>query len=89
MGTTRFFSSAGVLALGLVALLSSYGLAAAGAPSANGPTATAVPVPGITGLQNVNLVRASNVMHAKIKSPQGETLGQVFDIVLAPNCNAV
>ena len=73
MGTTRLFIRS-VLTLGLVAVVSSYGLAAersSGAPD------------------EATLKRASRVMNARVVSPQGDTLGRVHDIVLTPDLNGV
>jgi sporulation protein YlmC with PRC-barrel domain len=89
MSTTTLFR--GVLALTLVALLSGYGLAAERAPATNASSfsdANAV-TPPMTGSQSADLVRASRVMDTKIKSPQGETLGHVADIVLTPDLDSV
>jgi len=71
MRTTRFFVR-GVSVIGLVAVLSSYGLAAS-STMANEPV----------------LKRASRVMHARVKNPQGDNLGTVHDIVLTPDLNSV
>jgi sporulation protein YlmC with PRC-barrel domain len=73
MGTTRLFIRS-VLALGLVAVISGYGLAA--------ERSSAVP-------DETVLTRASHIMNAKVVSPQGETLGRVHDIVLTPDLNGI
>ena len=35
------------------------------------------------------LKRASHVMHAKVKSPDGKTLGQIDDLVLTPDLHSI
>jgi sporulation protein YlmC with PRC-barrel domain len=90
MGTTRLFRI-GVLALGLVAFLSSYGLATERAPGTDISSfsdANAI-TPPMTGAPSTDLVRASRVVDTKIKSPDGTTLGNVTDIVLAPDLDSV
>jgi sporulation protein YlmC with PRC-barrel domain len=97
MGTIRFFRT-GVLTLGLVVLLASYGLAAepgnatrsAGGQSYRSadaalPQASIATAPG----ESTTLKRASKVMGAKIKSPDGTTLGDVSDVVLTPDLNGI
>jgi sporulation protein YlmC with PRC-barrel domain len=73
MSTSRVFVR-GVLTLGLLSLLSSYGLAAE--RSTVGPGGTV-------------LKRASRMMNARIKSPDGQTLGSVHDLVLTPDLNGI
>jgi sporulation protein YlmC with PRC-barrel domain len=73
MGTTRLFFRS-VLTLGLVAVVSSYGLAA--------ERSSAAPDESV-------LIRASRVMKARVVSTQGETLGQVHDVVLTPDLNGI
>jgi sporulation protein YlmC with PRC-barrel domain len=73
MGTTRLFIRS-VLTLGLVAIASSYGLAAERSSAAPG---------------DATLKRASRVMTARVVSPQGENLGEVHDLVLTPDLNGI
>jgi sporulation protein YlmC with PRC-barrel domain len=63
-----------VLTLGLVAVVSSYGLAV--------ERSSAVP-------DETVLKRASHIMDAKVVSPQGETLGRVHDVVLTPDLSGI
>ncbi len=92
MGTTRLFQR-GVLVLGPAALVAGYGLAAERAPANNGSSNQSSDMNAATspmmGAQSTDLVRASRVVGAKIKSPQGETLGHVSDIVLTPDLDSV
>jgi sporulation protein YlmC with PRC-barrel domain len=73
MSTTRLFIRS-VLTLGLVAVVSGYGLAAERSR--------------VTPDETV-LKRASHIMGARVVSPQGETLGRVHDIVLTPDLNGI
>jgi len=73
MGTTRLFIRS-VLTLGLVAVVSGYGLAA--------ERSSAAPDKSV-------LTRASRVMKARVVSTQGETLGEVHDLVLTPDLNGI
>lgn len=73
MGTTRLFIRS-VLTLGLVAVVSGYGLAAERSSAAPDETV---------------LKRASRVMNARVVSPQGENLGRVHDLVLTPDLNGI
>ncbi len=73
MGTTRLFIRS-VLTLGLVAVVSGYGLAA--------ERISAAP-------DEMVLKRASRIMNARIVSPQGENLGRVHDIVLTPDLSGI
>jgi len=73
MGTTKLFIRS-VLTLGLVAVVSGYGLAA--------ERLSATP-------DEMALRRASSVMHSRLVSPQGETLGRVHDLVLTPDLNGI
>jgi sporulation protein YlmC with PRC-barrel domain len=93
MGTTRLFVR-GVLSLGLAAILSSYGLAAEPGNAANGQsysgaTAATPQASSMMGTQNEGLKRASHVMHAKVKSPDGTSLGRIYDVVLTPDLNGI
>ncbi len=73
MGTTKLFLRS-VLTLGLVTVVSGYGLAAERSSAAPGETV---------------LKRASRVMNARVVSPQGETLGRVHDLVLTADLNGI
>ena len=93
MSTSRLFIT-GVLALSLAGLLSSSGLATERYASTSGlflseANAPAPPASDLTGTVNADLVRASNVLHTRVKDPQGTTLGRVHDIVLAPDLKSV
>jgi sporulation protein YlmC with PRC-barrel domain len=86
----------GVLVLGLVAILSGYGLAAERGNIASGPSsyersadAAGSPTPSALDADRADLKRVSRVLHAPIKDPYGANLGQVHDIVLAPDLNSV
>ncbi len=89
MSTTRLLT--GVLVLGLVALLSGYGLAAERAPATDTSSfgdANAA-APPMADAACAGLVRASRVMHSRIEGSDGRTLGTVHDIVLTPDLKSV
>jgi sporulation protein YlmC with PRC-barrel domain len=83
----------GVLAVGLVAILSCYGLAAgqsgAAAQTEFSPRPAMPPAPYPTESGGPTLKRASRLMHARVRNPQGQALGRVYDIVLTPDLNGV
>jgi sporulation protein YlmC with PRC-barrel domain len=93
MGTTRLLRGAGVLTL--VAVLASGALAANPGSAASGQSysdANAVAPRSSSAMTAPNgetLKRASRVMHAKVKSPDGKTLGRVHDLVLTPDLNGI
>jgi len=94
MSTSKLFTR-GVLTFGLVAVLSSYGLAVERNTSTNGQSydrSANAALPQASSMavsEDSALKRASRVMHAKVKSPQGATLGYVYDVVLTPDLNAI
>jgi sporulation protein YlmC with PRC-barrel domain len=78
-----------------VAILASGALAANPGSAASGQSysdANAV-APRSSSAMTANneetLKRASRVMHAKVKSPDGKTLGRVHDLVLTPDLNGI
>lgn len=92
MGTTRLLRGAG--ALTLLAVLVSCALAVTPGSAASGPSysdANAAP-PRASSAMTANeqvLKRASRVMGAKVKSPDGKTLGRIDDLVLTPDLNGI
>ena len=93
MSTVRLFMRS-LPALGLTAVLLSYGLAVAPISAAGGQAFSdanaAAPQPSLrTATGEPELKRASRVMHARVKSPDGKTLGRVHDLVLTPDLNSI
>jgi sporulation protein YlmC with PRC-barrel domain len=85
MGTTRIWIK-GVLTVGLIVLLSGHGRAvgqASSVCSADGNAAATMTA------GEAALVRASRVMHARVKSKDGMPLGRVDDLVLTPDLNGI
>jgi sporulation protein YlmC with PRC-barrel domain len=83
-----------VSAVGLMAVLLSYGLAVPPGAAASGPvysdaTAAAPQASSRMATEEPILKRASRVMHARVKSPDGKTLGHIHDLVLAPDLNSI
>lgn len=93
MGTTRLLRGAGTLIL--VAVLASCALAVTPGSAANGQSYSdanmAAPraSSATTAPNEEALKRASRVMNAKVKSPDGQTLGRVHDLVLTPDLNGI
>lgn len=93
MGTTRLFLR-GAGALSLVAILLSCTLAVHPGSAANGPSyrdtnaAMSRASAATTGNDEV-LKRASRVLRAQVKSPDGQTLGRVQDLVLTPDLDGI
>jgi sporulation protein YlmC with PRC-barrel domain len=89
---TKTLLTRGVLFASLVVLLLGYGLTGnqRGCKAADEfNAATTAPPSGMMTAEGPTLKRASCVMHARVKSPQGETLGRIHDIVLTPDLNQV
>ena len=92
MGTTRLLRGAG--ALSLLAVLVSCTLAVQPGSAASGQSysdANASPprASSATTAKEGVLRRASRVMHAKVKSPDGKPLGRVHDLVLTPDLKGI
>ncbi|MCL5279441.1 MAG: PRC-barrel domain-containing protein [Planctomycetes bacterium] len=93
MSTTRLFRR-GVLTLGLVALAVSGGPAAGLGKAATTPSYTdanaVVSSPSLTApASEADLRRADRILHARVVSPQGKTLGRIHDIVLTPDLKGI
>jgi sporulation protein YlmC with PRC-barrel domain len=93
MTTTKLLVRS-VSALGLLAVLSGYGLTssrslAASNPSFRDANAATSQALSAAATEEQGLKRASRVMHTKIKSPDGKTLGRVHDVVLTPDLNGI
>ena len=92
MHTTTLLTR-GVLLASLVVLLLGYGPTAdqrtSKAANEYSSAETASPPSAAMIAEDSTLKRASRVKDAKVKSPQGETLGTIHDLVLTPDLNHV
>ena len=78
--------------LGLLVILLSYPGTSNGSGAAPGLSASDVNTPRSPALSATGepvLKRASRVMNARVKSPDGKTLGHIHDLVLAPDLNGI
>jgi sporulation protein YlmC with PRC-barrel domain len=89
MGTTRIWIK-GVLTVGLIVPLSGYGWAVGQASSTSSDSnAATLHAPATMTTGEATLVKASRVMHARVKSKDGMPLGRVDDLVLTPDLSSI